>query len=327
MHKSKGKFLRGLKGGNLEPGQLSKDAKTAEPPLSIANDNSSANKSSLKGNKDETEAENAPWTEVRTSTEAPDWKDIIDKPPSSVNRAYEMLLMRVDDDDKEAVRVVLHLMMAARRPLTLCEMNLALNIRIRPEISDEESLELSTDNEFKQWLLHTCGFFVTICDDRVDFIDQTAKEFLLQPDLENSPRTSDGEWYHSITNRNAERMMAESCIAYLSLNQFHRRAFHDRASHIQEAQLEYESLQASCDVYPSVWAGDPVAVDSAYDEIFTDFRFLHYALGFWARHFRECQYIDEAAVVDVGNIFFDKYLELFATTSTGPPSWLLVTLY
>lgn len=253
-----------------------------------------------------------------------DWEDIIDKPPSSVNKAYETLLMRVDDGDKEAVRIVLHLTMAARRPLTLCEMNLALNIRIRPEISDEESLELSTDDEFKQWLLHTCGFFVTIYDDRVYFIHQTAKEFLLRPHLENSK--SDGGWYHSITDRNAERMIAESCIAYLGLKQFHQRAFQDRVSDIQGAQQEYEYLTEIADVHPATWWPDRGEIDSAYDRIFRDFKLLHYALGFWARHFRSCQYIDEATVVDVGDIFFDKYLELFATTSPGPPQWLLVTL-
>lgn len=254
-----------------------------------------------------------------------DWEDIIAKPPSSVNKAYETLLKRVDDGDKEAVRVVLHLMIAARRPLTLSEMNIALNIRIRAEISDEESLELSTDDEFKQWLLHTCGFFITIYDNRVYFIHQTAKEFLLRPDLENS--RSDGDWYHSITNQNAERMIAERCIAYLSLKQFHGRAFRDRASHIQDVQLEYESEQEVADVHPRVWCADPWKVDSAYDRMFSDFKFLHYALGFWARHFRSCQYMDEATVFDVGDSFFDKYLALFATTSPGPPPWLLVTLH
>lgn len=261
-----------------------------------------------------------------------DWEDIIAKPPSSVNKAYETLLMRVDNDDKEAVRVVLHLMIAACRPLTLCEMNIALNIRIRPEISDEDSLELSTDDEFKQWLLHTCGFFVTIYDDRVFFIHQTAKEYLLRPDLEKS--RSDGDWCHSITNRNAERMIAESCIAYLSLKQFQRRTFQDQASKIQEAQLELESSQGEAAASWSYDTGmdDPFRVDSehidsAYDGIFTDFKLLHYALRFWTRHFRACQFMDEATMCDIGDTFFGQYLELFASNSTGPPPWLLLALY
>lgn len=73
MHKSKGrfrKFVRGLKGGNLERGELSQNAKIAEPPRDIANDDSSINNNSLKGNKDENVAKNATWTEVRTSTGA-----------------------------------------------------------------------------------------------------------------------------------------------------------------------------------------------------------------------------------------------------------------
>lgn len=96
MHKSKGrfrKFLRGLKGGNLEPGQLSQNAKIAEPPPSIAKDDSSVNNSSLTGKKDENPVKNATWTEVRTSKGAEEYES----PPL----AYEIEALDERDISRE----------------------------------------------------------------------------------------------------------------------------------------------------------------------------------------------------------------------------------
>lgn len=82
MHESKGrfrKFLRGLKGGKLEPGQLALNPEIAEPPRSIAKDDSSFNNSSLKGKKDEFPVNNATWTVVNSSGGAEEYES---PPPS-----------------------------------------------------------------------------------------------------------------------------------------------------------------------------------------------------------------------------------------------------
>lgn len=242
-----------------------------------------------------------------------DWEKLIAKPPTTVNKAYETLLSRVDEDEKEAVRVLLHLIIAARRPLTLCEMNIALNVRDQSDALDEEGLGLSTDEEFKQWLIHTCGFFVTVYDERVYFIHQTAKEFLLRPDSEEGG--SNDDWGRSITTRSADAMMAESCIAYLSLRQFSQRAFEDQASDFQKAAVPTSEV-------------DPMPkYRSAMDTLFTNYKLVDYALKFWTRHFRECQYLHESAVVDINDTFFDKYLALFAAKSSSPPPWFSHMLY
>lgn len=76
MHRSKGrfrKFLRGLKGSNLEPSQLSQNSEISESPPSIAKDDSSIKNNSLRGKRDETLAKNATWTEIGTSAEAEEY--------------------------------------------------------------------------------------------------------------------------------------------------------------------------------------------------------------------------------------------------------------
>ncbi|KAH7009817.1 hypothetical protein EDB80DRAFT_572113, partial [Ilyonectria destructans] len=162
-----------------------------------------------------------------------EWKQLIRNPPQTVFGTYEKLLGRVRDKDKGFVQLLVSLVYSASRPLTLNEMNMA--IECRNHISAREMPRLSSDEAFRTRVMDACGFFVTCYNSRLFFIHQTAREFLdsakasrnaeeaydeQPPPLgtaQSTSRPAGMTWQASITLNKAHRAMAESCIAYLSL--------------------------------------------------------------------------------------------------------------
>lgn len=222
-----------------------------------------------------------------------DWKKVIISTPKNVNDAYTTLLQNVPEEEKAYVKIVLHLMVAAYRPLTLREMNIALLVRDTPGDRDEKRLGLQSENEFKDWILQTCGFFVTVYDNRLSFIHQTAKEFLFGPGLEMMwPEGPDR--LPPVTDKAAHKIMAESSIAYLSLRCFRSRHFREQAQKF------------------------PTSL------IFEDYGFLDYSARNWIRHFNACQSFDGLNVQDVDDDFIPHYVSLFTTDDDDVPGWMFL---
>ncbi|KAL4947264.1 hypothetical protein BDW69DRAFT_120405 [Aspergillus filifer] len=127
--------------------------------------------------------------------------------PTTVNAAYEQILNKSKDRSK--VRKVLSIILAASQPLTLSEMNIAVNVEDTSHSIDD--LDLENEEDFKSRLRTLCGLFISIYQGRIDFLHQTAREFLLA-DLESS-KTSPLEqgWYRSIAITQAHEVLATIC--------------------------------------------------------------------------------------------------------------------
>ena len=142
----------------------------------------------------------------------------IENLPESVNQAYEQILHK--SRDNPMVWKVLSIVLAARRPLTVTEMNVAVNLDDQSEspLSLHE-LDLEDDKDFKSRLRQWCGLFISIHHNNVYFLHQTAREFLL---CTHSPRASSTllsksmRWHHSITLNDADTLLAKLCVRYLS---------------------------------------------------------------------------------------------------------------
>jgi hypothetical protein len=142
------------------------------------------------------------------------WIDIFRKLPGTVKEAYVGFLNRVREAQRDDVRVLFQIVLAAARPLTLQEVNIALNIRDLPNGS-KHGLGLQGESCFRSWILDACKYFLDVYNGRVYFIHQTAKDFLLAGPGENGHRKP--EWLGEFTMETCHRTLAESCILYFSL--------------------------------------------------------------------------------------------------------------
>lgn len=219
-----------------------------------------------------------------------DWRKVIVSPPQSVNDAYATLLQNVPEEEKDYVKTLLHLMVAAYRPLTLREMSVALIVRDSPGAEDEKSLGLQSDAELKDWIIQTCGFFVTIYDNELYFIHQTAKEFLVGSG-QGTPWPQVLDWFSPVTDMASHKIMAESSIAYLSLKCFSSTIFRQRARMYHLAKSDKTDRRRG-------------PLENSLHE---DYRFLDYTTEFWTRHFKLCQSLDGTDFSDVGDAFAPHY--------------------
>ncbi|KAL2186894.1 hypothetical protein L209DRAFT_752688 [Thermothelomyces heterothallicus CBS 203.75] len=143
-----------------------------------------------------------------------DWIDVFKTLPANVKEAYVGLLNRVRESQRDDVRRLFQIVLVAARPLTLQEVNLALNIR---DLLNGSRHGLGVQNEscFRTWILDACKYFLDVHNGSVYFIHQTAKDFLLAAPGEDGHKKPD--WLGDLTMRSCHRTLAESCMLCLSL--------------------------------------------------------------------------------------------------------------
>ncbi|KAJ8128503.1 hypothetical protein O1611_g5132 [Lasiodiplodia mahajangana] len=103
--------------------------------------------------------------------------------PKTVEAAYEKILGR--SGDRDTAKKVLHIIVAATRPLTLPEMATAL--AMNGSIQSESHLEIEEEHRFHEMLREICGLFITVIDSQIYLLHQTCREFLIQKELANEP--------------------------------------------------------------------------------------------------------------------------------------------
>ncbi|KAL6857555.1 Ankyrin repeat A protein 2 [Amphichorda felina] len=187
----------------------------------------------------------------------------ISKLPRSINEAYEQILKKSEDEEPLMVRKALSIILAASRPLTVSEMNIAVNIDEKSQ--SIHNLDLEDDEDFQSRLRSWCGLFISIYHRKIYFLHQTAREFLLAEFAPPSTVPSGLSWHHSITIRQAHTILAEACVLYLNLmnSDFRLRAHaNGESSHTIDSQA-----------------------------------FLDYSAKTWGTHFREASISDNATIV------------------------------
>ncbi|KAI1043914.1 hypothetical protein LB505_003343 [Fusarium chuoi] len=97
--------------------------------------------------------------------------------PQNVNEAYERILWRTFSKDK-ATRM-LHIIIAADRPLTVGEMVVALELQQHHQSIDD--IEIEHEDRFREKIRDICGL-VTVSESRIFLLHQTVKEFLISID-------------------------------------------------------------------------------------------------------------------------------------------------
>ena len=138
--------------------------------------------------------------------------EAIQRIPPSVDKAYERILDKSSDRGK--ARRLLHIVCGAARPLTLIEMNRALSIH-----DDGRLAKLTPSQSFTGIVRGLCGLFISIKNEKIYLIHQTAKEFLTREnatgEFDRSVDSRNETWKHSLEPTESNLILAKICISYL----------------------------------------------------------------------------------------------------------------
>jgi ankyrin repeat protein len=198
--------------------------------------------------------------------------------PKSVEDAYEAILKR--SKEPEDAKRLLHIIVAAKRPLFLKEIAVALYIT--DEVHSHEDLEIQQDSQLKVVLRHLCGLFVSIVDSKVFLIHQTAKEFFLS---RTCLTVRPGCWRQSLESRVSNLVLARCCLRYLLFDEFKIARVFDRHDFVQYSENRGLSPGAR--------------------RLSAQYSFLDYSSQNWFKHIQEAMEIDDSTkrmCLDVCNV-------------------------
>jgi ankyrin repeat protein len=203
--------------------------------------------------------------------------------PSSVEGAYEKILARIAPEQHQKVKLILQIIVGARRPLAVGEIVLALGLATSKQHRTCAEAQLDSGHFGKQ-LRHWCGLFVFINHSRIYLIHQTAREFLVaRQDYEQSQSFAHNIWRHCLQQAEMEQTMTSICTRCLNLK--------DR------------EVQPSAELP----ADAPEAEDSRKE-------FIEYCCEWWTAHYSSCQ---DASEEDT----FQDVLSLYNTEGEAFKFW------
>lgn len=130
----------------------------------------------------------------------------------NIDSIYAKLLERSMNVDNS--RKLLQLVLAAARPLTLDELNIAL--AVCPQQLTFEELKANLKHPMENYVKTTCGHFIRVIRSEVYLVHQTAREFLLQR-RQPEGETPLGTLHHLLIPEDCESTLLRSCISYLFL--------------------------------------------------------------------------------------------------------------
>jgi ankyrin repeat protein len=200
------------------------------------------------------------WNIVRKNLSGTNFEmdRLIDNLPDDIKGSYEVLLQKCPDP--VFARKVLQIVLVAARPLTLTEIDVALNVN--EQTSSYATLEQEGPSRLQETLPSRCGLMISIIQSKVYFIHQTVKEFLLgKLDIEHP---AGRVWQQSLELEESHHLLAKICLRSISFS---------------EVELHRASL------WNALLPEDAREMEpSTYCRSHT---FLSYSAVYWADHFRD----------------------------------------
>ena len=213
---------------------------------------------------------------------------IIDTLPQTVNEAYKSILNKIAIEKRERAKRALHLVVAARRPLSLQEISIAL----ATGDDDRFPVSLPSADVLRSRIRNLCGLFLVVVGENVYLIHQTAKEFLVALDG-NCPQN--GLWQHSLIQSESNLVLFKACASYLLSTKFE-----DDPLSLGDNDL-YESKETK---------------ESRLQEYLKKHLFLQYTAQFWSVHFQEAKTCDSKML--------EAAFRLVGTKSNRDCAWLQI---
>ncbi|KAL2840935.1 hypothetical protein BJX68DRAFT_271402 [Aspergillus pseudodeflectus] len=125
--------------------------------------------------------------------------------PDCVGREYSELLEW--STDYGPAKTILHMVMAAKRPLSLKELTGAL------EALGTEHVQIEPMHRFRHSIRGICGLIITTTDDVIRLVHPSVRKFLLKQKHDGYPSYT--AWEKSLRPGESHRILAEACVKYL----------------------------------------------------------------------------------------------------------------
>lgn len=175
-----------------------------------------------------------------------DIESLLSNLPAKISDAYDRILKRSTDEAK--ARILLELILAAERPFSLEEANMALAIATRTSsCRSQRDLELWPVETFGSTVRNWCGLFVSIHDRKLFLIHQTAREFLTR--RSELSMTQSQTWEGRIEMAAAHGTISRICLDYLT--------FQDVASIHQSRKDECYLLRYAANSWATHYTSQP----------------------------------------------------------------------
>ncbi|KAJ3488125.1 hypothetical protein NLG97_g6255 [Lecanicillium saksenae] len=220
--------------------------------------------------------------------------------PKSVNEAYEQILQR--SKDQPMVRKALCIILAAKRPLTVAEMNIAVNTD--PSQRSIHDFDLEDHDHFKSRLRSWCGLFVSIYQGRIYFLHQTARDFLLADATKPSNATQHLQWHGSVTSQESHRVLAKICVIFLSMCSPTAILWRERslnaAFSITALIIRVTSRLQGFDKEAASFDGLGGTLANTSNDLMNHMDdFFYYSATAWGEHFRNANFEDNDPIMSV----------------------------
>lgn len=213
---------------------------------------------------------------------------VINEMPEDLNAAYDKVLRRITQQHKDKAVFLFQIILAAKYPLTLTELNIILACKQlcnKGQGLTMDGLAKHLQPNIEQVLPGICGSILVILDDYVYFVHSTAREYLIG--TSKAFASSSQAWRHSFNLHQSHEVLAKICMQYVQSILPPATAFKDIIKYLQQIlQQERDRVFPSPtpntnDVQPSSpQQFRPCIEDEAYLQ-----QLYMYAARYWPLHF------------------------------------------
>jgi Ankyrin repeats (3 copies) len=134
-------------------------------------------------------------------------EEALDLFPLGLDELYTRILLQIDVERRQTAAKILRWTVMAIRPLTLSELSVAVDVKPSAGFSHDEVIRDQVSY---------CGYFLTIKEDEVSLIHQSAKDYLLRKSRDSNPELEDFWVKEDIGNQE----VAQKCFYYLQNDAF-----------------------------------------------------------------------------------------------------------
>ncbi|KAJ5365438.1 hypothetical protein N7517_008324 [Penicillium concentricum] len=233
-----------------------------------------------------------------------DLETLLDDLPEEVSQVYERMLS--GSKDKSRLKTLLEFVLVAQQPLTLDEANIALTLAIQDQkgqaVTSHEDLMAKRwpSDQFQGYIMNLCGLFISVHEEKLSFIHQTAREFLTT----SKKAKEEGYWKGVFDLPHSHGTTSRQCLQYLLLPDVSWRTEWDAYSedHLSEGirNRKYPFLSYSARYWNLHFIEQEASLAEQYTEdarVLCDVKKHH--LSTWAPIFDYSEFHDVSVLTDL----------------------------